>query len=317
MAPLLSPNAVGHPDQFAKQTFAEETERVTGGAVTWRDPPEIGLVKLVKVQGDGLLLVRRQEPLSALAAPWSEARGFAQVLLELKMPGDHLDMPAVQRAVLRRQALWVQRLEGQDPPWPREEPLWMAAPHVPEWLRRERRLRRLGPGCYAVEPSWSPFVWIAANELPLRDELVPFLVARSGRALDDFARWVAPRRPLDWVLSMIEYTSMSTTVREELLRKFARVDDPEIEARRQEILHALLDASPHVREQLIEKGIEKGRLEGQLAQARAALRRVLAGRQLGLTPDQELQIEQCGETAVLDRWLEQAIKAETAAAALQ
>jgi hypothetical protein len=45
--------------------------------------------------------------------------------------------------------------------------------------------------------QWHRFLWIAANELPLVDELIPFLLARSGQALDEFSRWVAPRRPLD------------------------------------------------------------------------------------------------------------------------
>jgi hypothetical protein len=61
-------------------------------------------------------------------------------MLELKLAGNHLDRKAVERALLRRQARQVQRLE----------------------------------------------------DLPLVDELVPFLLARSGQALDDFDRWVAP-----------------------------------------------------------------------------------------------------------------------------
>jgi hypothetical protein len=151
---------VGYPDQFAKDTFAEETERVTGGAVVWQDPPEIGLVKLVKVQGDGLLLVRRPDLLAVLGPPWSEARGYLQVLLEAKMPGDHLNEPTVERAVLRCVALHVQRLEGQEPPWPPAAPLWMAAPHVPMWLRRERTLRLLGPAA----GRWSRFREAAPSE---------------------------------------------------------------------------------------------------------------------------------------------------------
>jgi hypothetical protein len=300
---------VGHPDQFAKQTFAEETERVTGGALTWQDPPEIGLVKLVKVQGDGLLLVQRAELVAGLVAPWSKALGYVQVLVELKMPGDHVDMLALQRAVLRQQAFWVQRLEGKDTPSPGPVPLWLAAPHVPEWLGRERTLRRVGPGCYAVGPSWSPVLWIAANELPLRPELVPFLVARSGNALDEFARWVAPRRPLDWVLDMIEYTTMSTKVSEELLRRFARVDDPQIEARRQMILRVLLEESPQVKEQLM--------AQGSLLTARSDLHRVLSRRQLPLTAEQHARIEQCADPVTLERWLDQAITASSAAEALQ
>jgi len=60
------------------------------------------------------------------------------------------------------------------------------------------------PGCYWVEPPWQRFLWIAANELPLLDELVPFLLARSGQKLDEFCHWVAPRRPLEWVLTMLD-----------------------------------------------------------------------------------------------------------------
>jgi hypothetical protein len=40
---------VGQADQFAKQTFAEETARGTRGAMAWEDPPEIGLLKLLSV----------------------------------------------------------------------------------------------------------------------------------------------------------------------------------------------------------------------------------------------------------------------------
>jgi hypothetical protein len=74
----------------------------------------------------------------------------------------------------------------------------------------------------------------AENELPLVDELIPFLMARSGQALDEFGRWVAPRRPLEWVLAMLKYLPMSMPTRQELLWRFGKVDgpeDPEIEAR--------------------------------------------------------------------------------------
>jgi hypothetical protein len=78
---------------------------------------------------------------------------------------------------------------------------------------------------------------------PLLDELVPFLLARSGQALDELGRWVAPRRPLEWVLGMLEYLPMTTLTREDLLWRFGKSEDPEIEARRQRILEVLLEAS--------------------------------------------------------------------------
>jgi hypothetical protein len=180
---------------------------------------------------------------------------------------------------------------------------------MPLWLRDERDLVRIARGCYSVQPSWTPFLWIAANELPLCDELVPFLVARSGDALDEFARWVASRRPFEWVLAMVEYTSMSATVSDELLRKFGPVDDPEIEARRQKILRFLLETSPDVRQELL----EKGRLLG----ARSALRGVLEQRGLLLTSELDERLEQCTDFTTLQRWMMQAVTAATAAEALR
>lgn len=297
---------MGQPDLFAKRTFAEETERVTLGAVTWQDPPEM---RLEKVQSDGLLLVRRPELLTHLAAPWPEAQPHGEIMVELKMPGDHLDRQAIERALLRRQARQVQRLEEEDASWMGDEPLWIVAPHVPEWLPKTRTLVRFAPGCYRIEPSGFRLLWIAANELPLADELVPFLVARSGRALDAFGLWVATRRPLDWLLSMLDFLSMSMTVREEMERRFPPTDDPEILARRERSIRWLLEADSEPKRELIDRG--------RLIEARSALRRVLARRQLTLTPDHEARIDACEDLSTLERWLDQAITASSAAEALQ
>ncbi|WP_437924204.1 hypothetical protein WMF37_34895 [Sorangium sp. So ce291] len=308
---------MGKLDRFAKETFAEETSRVTGGAAAWEDAPE---VRLERVQADGYLRVLRPEGLALLAAPWPEIRAHEEALVELKLAGDHLDVREVKRALLRRQAREVERVEEREPPWMGEEPLWFVAPHVPSWLHGVRALEPVAPGCYRVGPSAFQFLWIAANELPLRDELVPFLVARSGRALDEFARWVAPRREVEWVLSMVQYMPMSAWTREDLKRRFGRSDDPEIEARRQEILQTLLADSPEVKEQLIEQGmeqgIEKGQQQGRLTEARAALRRVLARRALALSAALEAQIDGCSELATLERWHDQAVTAASAEEAL-
>ena len=37
---------MGQLELFAQQTFADETERITGGAAGWQDPPEIRLEKV-------------------------------------------------------------------------------------------------------------------------------------------------------------------------------------------------------------------------------------------------------------------------------
>ncbi|MGK3994117.1 hypothetical protein [Sorangium sp. So ce1024] len=137
--------------------------------------------------------------------------------------------------------------------------------------------------------------------------------------------------------TIVEYLAMSTTTREELLWRFGKAEDPEVEARRQHILEVLLEASPQVQERLIEKGIEqgiekgieqgiekgieqgieKGINEGRLAEARSAVRRVLARRQLELRPEDDARIEACVELATLERWLDQSITAASAVEALQ
>ncbi|WP_433927587.1 hypothetical protein AB3662_31285 [Sorangium cellulosum] len=308
---------MGKLDGFAKLTFAEVTPSVTAGSAVWHRPPE---VQLERVQADGYLRVLRSDGLAPLAAPWPAARFHDEVVVEIKMAGDHVDIVELQRALLRRQVRQVERVEERSPPWMGEEPLWVVAPRLPSWLHTVRALKRFAPGCYRVGSSPFQFLWIAANELPLRDELVPFLTARSGKALDEFARWVAPRRDVEWVISMLEYLPMSPKTREDLLRRFARVDDPEIEARRQWILQALLAHSPEVSEQLIEQGIEqgieKGIEKGQLTEARALLRRVLARRGFAPTAAMETQIDACSELGTLHRWLDQAMTAASAEEAL-
>ena len=47
---------------------------------------------------------------------------------------------------------------------------------------------------------------------------------------------------------------MSMPTREELLWRFGKADDPEVEARRQHILKVLLDASPQTQQELIDRG---------------------------------------------------------------
>jgi hypothetical protein len=297
---------MGQPELFAQRTFAEETERITEGAARWQDPPEI---RLEKVTSDGFLVIRRSHLLEHLAAPWPEALPHGEVMIELKLAGNHLDRKAVARALLRRQAREVQRLEEEDASWQGDEPLWLVAPHVPQWLQELRRAVRFAPGCYRIDPPRQSLLWIAANELPLLDELVPFLLARSGQALDDFGRWVAPRRPPEWVLAMLKCLPMSVPTRDELLSRLGPGDEPEIEARWQHILHVLLERDPKFKQQLLREGQQEGRQEGRLTATRDSLRRVLAGRHLTPSKDDDARIEACTDLATLERWHDRAITA--------
>lgn len=219
-------------------------------------------------------------------------------------------MIAIDRAVLRRQARQVQRREDPKSDWDGEEPLWIVAPHVPAVLSERRDLTLVAPGCYRVGPPWYAFLWIAANQLPLADELVPFLIARSGRALDAFVDWVKDRRPTEWLLHVLECLPMSTAARQELRgHLFRKTDDPEIRARQQEIAEWALEASPETREKLV--------AAVELRDARTALREVLGARGLPLTPEDEARIDACSDLGALRRWLRQAVTAASAAEALR
>ena len=298
---------MGQLDQFAKETFAQETASVTHGAAAWQLPPELNMSE---VRLDGLLLVTI---LAALAPPWSTLKEAGELILEIKMPGDHLDMVAVDRAVLRRYARQVQRREDLKVPWDGEESLWIVAPHVPAILFERRTLELVAPGCYRLDSPF-PFLWIAANELPLADELVPFLIARSGRPLDAFVRWVKARRPIEWLLRVLEYLPMSSAAHEDLRSYvFPKTDDPVIRARQRMIAEWAVESSPETREKLV----GEGRLEGRLEEARSSLRHVLALRRLALSTEDEARVEVCADLDTLRRWHDQAVVAATASDALR
>jgi hypothetical protein len=303
---------VGQLDQFAKQMFAEETEQVTGGAVRWQLPPELNLSE---VRLDGLLLVRDHTPLAALPAPWSEiGADVDELILEIKLAGDHVDMLAVQRAALRRQARQVQRGEDAAAPHEGEIPLWIAAPHLPRILGEKRSLWRIAPGCYHVGPTPFPFLWIAANELPLHEALLPFLLLRSGRALDELCLWMKERRPPLWLARVVEFLPMSVAVYDELIRWVStRTEDPEMNARKRRAVRIFLETTPEVRGELL----DEGRLEGRLVGERSMLRRALTHRKLTPSPEEEARIDACADPATLERWLEQAMDAESVAEALR
>ena len=64
------------------------------------------------------------------------------------------------------------------------------------------------------------------------------------------------------------------------------------------------------------RGEERGLKQGKLSQARVALRRVLAARQLDVSADQDTRIDGCIDVETLERWHWQAITAATTAEVL-
>jgi hypothetical protein len=67
---------------------------------------------------------------------------------------------------------------------------------------------------------------------------------------------------------------------------------------------------------IVEKLRDEGRDEGRLTQARVALRRVLAVRALAASASDDARIDACTDIATLERWLDQALVAQSAAKAL-
>ena len=299
---------MGQLDQFAKATFATDTPQITGGACVWEGPREVGLTE---VHLDGLLVIKHPDRLMKLPHPWRDAARHAEVAVEIKMPGDHHHGLAVRRAELRRAAWHVKRMEiepgGED--WAGGVGLWCIAPHVPEALRRQRSLHPAAEGCYAVDYPGSSFLWIAANELPLDDTLLPFLIARSGKALEKFARWAAYRRSPDWTLSMLRWLTMDGALKWEIYNDIEAPEvPPALREQRRWLARLLLRDEPEVREETVR--------EERAAEARRMLRRLLARRDFTLTPEQEARIDECVDTSTLERWAEQTIGAASAGEAL-
>ena len=234
-----------------------------------------------------------------------------ELALEIKMPGDHLDLLALDRALLRRLARQIQRREDPMDELDGEVPLWFIAPHVPAIIHKRRTLTAIAPGCYRVGPEWMATVWVAANELPLVDELVPFLIARTGRPLDAFVRWVIDHRPISWLFRMLELLPMSPITYDELrsYRVGEKTDDPDIRARQRMILGWFLDALPEEREKLVSVG--------EIHEARTGLRRILKARRFALGAAEEARIDACADHDTLGRWQEQAVVAASAAEALR
>ncbi len=75
-------------------------------------------------------------------------------------------------------------------------------------------------------------------------------------------------------------------------------------------------STQNIVEELRDEGRREGRDEGRLTQARVALRRVLAVRALAPSPTDEARIDTCTDIAMLERWLDQALVAPSAAKAL-
>jgi hypothetical protein len=316
---------MGAPDLLAKHVFSEELPPLFGDALSFHPGLDLGLAEL---RLDGLLVFRLPFDLSSLPAPWSLLRpGY--IVVEVKMPGDHVNLAALERALLRRQALRVVLLERK-PSVTEPVALWMVAPHVPSWLPEVHRLTPCGAGCYRVDAGAVEVLWIAANELPLHEALLPLLVARSGKRLVELMRWVMGKRPAAWVARLLQWSSMSPELIRELEAEMKaygleRGKTEEERERQRQAAKLVLLMAPEVQEELLldgkKLGLDEGKKlgldEGKVEEARRAVERVLRRRGLAVSEAQAAQLAACHDLETLERWLDLAITAANADEALR
>lgn len=231
---------MGQLDQFIKELFSDETPKATQDSLHFEVPAE---TPTTEVMADGLLSVVAPERVSGLWAPWSLMRADEQVF-EFKMQGDKLGPYEFERALLRRQARQCWRLKKWDIDPKKKLPLWIITGHVREWLRERHWVGEVKdasgvvvPGCYRLEPRFEEIYLLVSNELPLQEELIPFLVTRTGPKLIEFCRWFAGVRP-EPCETFIEMVPMSENLYDEIYQDLKEPDDAERLRRRKMYLEA-------------------------------------------------------------------------------
>ncbi len=321
---------MGQLDQLAKRILREETGAATQERVAFEVPREVPVGALAP---DGVVRVVRAEGLASLPAPWCRLR--VEATLDVKMPGDHTDRAALARNELRRHARWTHLLEedrerarkgGTAAPVrdPRGYTAWLVAPVLPRWVRSDAALgffslEAAGEGCWWLGMGAHETLWIAANELPLSVEMLPFLVARSGRAQAEFLAWSLGVKGPAWTWDVVQQLPMSPEAADEFYHFPA---DPEEQREiRTRYAKRWVEAYPEAAEDLIaavrlkaEQELQQERqrteqeLQAKLRQDHIAVLRhsvlaVLSARKLTVSDALRARVEATDDLAVLDAWL--------------
>ncbi len=174
--------------------------------------------------------------------------------------------------------------------------LWMVAPNAPEWLWDDHRPQWVDLGCYRLPHGPIEVLWIAANELPLRESLLPFLVARSGRSLAEFVRWSLGKRPAAWVARVLTWSSMSPEVMRELEAEMKaygleRGETEEERERQRQAAKLMLLMVPEVSEELRHQGELAGLREGREEAQRVAILDLCEVLGLAVTAEQHADLQ--------------------------
>ena len=245
---------MGALDQFIKDVFEEETSLATQDGVRFEVPPES---KTTEVHADGMLYLVNPERVKALPTPWSLMTS-AQLVLEFKMQGDKFDRYQYERALLRRQAAQVeyvkQYFNDKDP---LKLPLWIVIGQMKEWLvEKKYLLSQVAPACYRLEPSFYEIYLIASNELTLREDLIPFLVTRTGQKLVEFCLWLFTVRP-ERGEEFLELAPMSDAQHEEAMRQLKEPEMAERLRRKRRLAETMAEITG-LHDELLTEGTHAG-----------------------------------------------------------
>ena len=310
------------PDQLAKRILTEETSEATRQHVAFEVSPEVPVGALTP---DGVVRVVSAPGLASLPAPWSRLR--TEATLDVKMPGDHSDRPALARNELRRHARWTRLLEelrdraratrcSLELRDPRDHAAWLVAPTLARWVREDAArghfaLEAVAPGCWRLGLGVHDTLWIAANELPLRAELLPFLVARSGAAPAEFLVWSVRVKGPAWTWAVVKELPMTAETADDYIYV---PDDPEEQYRiKTRYTKRLLEAYPDAANDILQHAREESRFDA----LRHSVLAVLAARGLSLSDDARARIEATSDATQLDAWHLAAITATSADDALR
>jgi hypothetical protein len=136
-----------------------------------------------------------------------------------------------------------------------------------------------GQGCRRIGPHDHDVLWIAANELPLRMELLPFLFVRSGRPLVQLMGWAMTVKGPDWVTGVLQSLPMTAELCEEL---YVPTDPEEQRRIHEKFMLRWLELLPEVEDKVEQRGALKAALRQSQHLFELRLSRGLTPEELGV-----------------------------------
>jgi hypothetical protein len=199
--------------------------------------------------------------------------------------------------------------------------LWLVSAYLPDWIKQRRLPSKLAAGCYQWANEHFSALWIASNELPLRDELVPFLITRTGRAMEDFVYWIGENRSWSLLEDLLWSLQMLAPELRNFLENYAANKFPYADRDTKRNFVALVGTyfkeDPDFIEELSRLALQKNAEAAvALKEARAAVKGNLRARKLDVRPDHLARIEACTDLDTLHRWRDGAVTAASTDEAL-